>query len=54
MPRKVVGEAMIVNVQERTATAVIVRSVQEIHTGDYVQLKWNTKPEASSAKVEQK
>jgi hypothetical protein len=43
MPRKVVGEAMIVNVQQRTATAIIVRSVQEVHTGDYVQLQWNTK-----------
>jgi hypothetical protein len=43
MPRKVVGEALIVNVQQRTATALIVRSVQEVHTGDYVELKWNPK-----------
>jgi hypothetical protein len=43
MPRKVLGEAMIVNVQQRTATAVIMRSAQEIHTGDYVEMKWSTK-----------
>jgi hypothetical protein len=43
MPRKVVGEALIVNVQQRTATAVIVRSAQEVHTGDYVQIKWSAK-----------
>jgi len=39
MPRKVVAEAMIVNVQVRTATAIILRAVQEVHTGDYVELK---------------
>jgi hypothetical protein len=39
LPRKIVGEAMIINVQVRTATAVIMSSAQEIHTGDFVQLK---------------
>jgi hypothetical protein len=39
MPRKVVGEAMIINVQVRTATAIIMRSAQEVHTGDYVEVK---------------
>ena len=43
MPLKVLGEALIINVQQRTATAVIVRSVQEVHTGDFVQLKLNNK-----------
>ena len=37
--RKVVGELVIVNVKERTATAVIVRTAQEIHTGDRVELQ---------------
>jgi hypothetical protein len=37
--RKVVGEAMIVNVKERTATAVITRTAQEIVTGDYVEVQ---------------
>jgi len=37
--RKVVGELVIVNVKERTATAVIVRTAQEIHTGDMVELQ---------------
>jgi hypothetical protein len=37
--RKVVGELVILNVQQRTATAVIVRTAQEIHTGDMVELQ---------------
>jgi len=36
LPRKVVGEIVITDVQRRTATAVITRVAQEIHTGDYV------------------
>lgn len=37
--RKVVGELIILNVKERTATAIIVRTAQEIHTGDRVELQ---------------
>lgn len=37
--RKVVGEAVILNVKEKTATAVIVRTAQEIHTGDFVEVQ---------------
>ena len=37
--RKIVGEVVILNVRERTATAVITRTAQEIHTGDYVELQ---------------
>jgi len=37
--RKVVGELLILNVKERTATAVITRTAQEIHTGDMVELQ---------------
>lgn len=37
--RKVVGELVILNVRERTATAVIVRTTGEIHTGDNVELQ---------------
>jgi len=37
--RKVVGELVILNVKEKTATAVITRTVQEIHTGDWVELQ---------------
>ena len=37
--RKVVGELVILNVKEKTATAVITRTAQEIHTGDRVQLQ---------------
>jgi Flagellar assembly protein T, C-terminal domain len=37
--RKVVGELVILSVQGKTATAVIVRTAQEIHTGDWVELQ---------------
>ena len=37
--RKVVGEMVILNVKEKTATAVITRTAQEIHTGDYVEVQ---------------
>lgn len=37
--RKVVGEMIILNVKERTATALITRNAQEIHTGDWVEVQ---------------
>jgi hypothetical protein len=37
--RKVVGEGMVVNVREKTATVVITRVAQEIHTGDWVEIQ---------------
>lgn len=37
--RKVVGEIVILNVKEKTATAVITRTAQEIHTGDMVEVQ---------------
>lgn len=37
--RKVVGEMIVLNVKERTATAMITRTSQELHTGDYVELQ---------------
>jgi hypothetical protein len=39
VPRKVVGQIVVLNVQERTATAIITQVAQEIHTGDYVELQ---------------
>jgi hypothetical protein len=39
MPRKVVGEMVIINVQGRAATAIITRAGQEIHTGDEVEIQ---------------
>ena len=38
--RKVVGEAVIINVKEKTATVVITRNAQEIHPGDWVEVQW--------------
>lgn len=37
--RKVVGEAIVLNVKEKTATVVITRTGQEIHTGDWVEIQ---------------
>jgi hypothetical protein len=37
--RKVVGELVVINVEQRSATAVITRVAQEVHTGDYVELQ---------------
>jgi hypothetical protein len=37
--RKVVAEVVILNVREKTATAMIVRTAQEVHTGDWVELQ---------------
>lgn len=39
LPRKIVGEMVILSVQQRTATAVITRIAQEVHTGDFVELQ---------------
>lgn len=37
--RRIVGELVILNVKERTATAVVVRSATEMHTGDSVEVQ---------------
>ncbi len=37
--RRVLGEMVILNVKEKTATAIITRSLSEIHTGDSVELQ---------------
>jgi hypothetical protein len=39
LPRKIVGEMIILSVQQRTAAAVITRVAQEVHTGDYVEVQ---------------
>lgn len=39
MPRKIVGEMVIIDVQTRTATAIITRVVAEVHTGDWVEIQ---------------
>ncbi|MBP6002760.1 MAG: hypothetical protein KA746_04930 [Pyrinomonadaceae bacterium] len=37
--RQIVGEAVVLNVKEKTATVVITRTAQEIHTGDWVEIQ---------------
>lgn len=39
MPRKIVGEMVILDVQTRTATAIITRVASEVHTGDWVEIQ---------------
>lgn len=39
MPRKIVGEMVVIDVQARTATAIITRVVAEVHTGDWVEIQ---------------
>ena len=39
MPRKVVGELVVIDVQTRTATAIITRVTGEVHTGDWVEIQ---------------
>lgn len=39
VPRKFLGEMVILNVQDRTATAIITDVAQEIHTGDFVEVQ---------------
>jgi len=37
--RRIVGELMVLNVKERTATAVVLKNTSEIHPGDQVEVK---------------
>jgi hypothetical protein len=37
--RKVVGEAVVINVKEKAATVIITRTSQEVHTGDWVEVR---------------
>jgi hypothetical protein len=39
MPRKIVGEMVVIDVQRRTATAIITRAASEVHTGDWVEIQ---------------
>jgi hypothetical protein len=39
MPRKIVGEMVIIEVQSRAATAIITRVTSEVHTGDWVEIQ---------------
>jgi hypothetical protein len=39
IPRKVLGEMVILEVQERTASAIVTQADMEVHNGDYVELQ---------------
>ena len=39
VPRRLLGELVVLHVEGRTATAVVTRVAQEIHTGDHVEVQ---------------
>jgi len=39
LPRKIVAEIAILNVQNRTATGIVTRVAQEVRTGDFVEIQ---------------
>lgn len=39
LPRKVVGEIVIIRLEEKSATGVITRVTQEVNVGDYVEMQ---------------
>ncbi|MFN7947862.1 MAG: hypothetical protein U0Z53_21105 [Blastocatellia bacterium] len=39
IPRTIVGELVIIAVQPKSATAVITRTTQEVHTGDHIEAR---------------
>ena len=39
LPRKVVGELMVIRIEEKTATCLVTRTTQEINIGDYAELQ---------------
>jgi len=39
LPRKIIGEMVILNLQTRTATGIITRVAQDVHTGDFVEVQ---------------
>lgn len=39
VPRTIVGELVIIAVQPKSATAVITRTTQEVHTGDHIEAR---------------
>jgi outer membrane protein OmpA-like peptidoglycan-associated protein len=39
LPREVLGEALVLRVEEKTATAIVTHSVREIMAGDYAELQ---------------
>lgn len=39
VPRRVLGEMVVLHVEGRTATAIVTRVAQEIHTGDHVEVQ---------------
>ena len=39
VPRKVIGEAIVLRAEKRTATVLITQVAQEVHTGDFVEVQ---------------
>ncbi|HZS10219.1 MAG TPA: hypothetical protein VFD58_35655 [Blastocatellia bacterium] len=37
IPRTIIGELVVISIQPKSATAVITRTTQEVHTGDHIE-----------------
>lgn len=37
VPRTIIGELVIISIQPKSATAIITRTTQEVHTGDHIE-----------------
>ncbi len=37
LPRTIIGELVIISIQPKSATAIITRTTQEVHTGDHIE-----------------
>jgi peptidoglycan-associated lipoprotein len=47
LPREILGEALVVRVEEKTVTAVVTHSLGEIHAGDYAEIQPPSPPQAA-------
>ncbi|MGH9804825.1 MAG: OmpA family protein, partial [Candidatus Acidiferrales bacterium] len=47
LPREILGEALVVRVEEKTVTALITHSLRESHAGDFVEVQPPAPPQAA-------
>ena len=47
LPREILGEALVIRVEEKTVTALITYSLRESHAGDFVEIQPAAPPQAA-------
>jgi len=47
LPREILGEALVIRVEEKTVTALITHSLRESHAGDFVEVQPPAGPQAA-------